>query len=118
MSANLIKSELRQRSIRKITGRIAVTAGTPSIVQGTGFTIADTAAGKVTVTLTKPGRVLLGAIATPINNTDATAYSVKIMGTPDATSVVFGVYEADATDGALVDNVGFFFELTIKDVSA
>lgn len=106
-----------QRKVRKITGRVDVSGGTPSVGAGAGFSVVDTAPGKVQVVLTKPGRVILGAIATPIEATSATGHSVKVLAKTEATDVTFGIYVADATDGALVDNVGFYFEITVKDVA-
>lgn len=115
MSANLIKKDSRMPKLRMVAGRIDVAAGVPSIAQGGGFTIADTAAGKVTISFSKPGKALVSAIACPIENTDATAYGCKIMGTPSASGFVVGVYVADATDGALADNVSFYFQALIKE---
>lgn len=115
MGANLVKADSREGKQRIICGRIDVAAGTPSIAQGAGFTIADTAAGKVTISFSKPGKALLCAQATAIENTDATGYSCKIMGTPSASDMVVGVYVADATDGALADNISFYFSAILKD---
>lgn len=103
------------RKCRAVIGRVDVSGGTPSVGVGEDFTVADTAAGQVTVTLTKPGRSILCALATPIQTTDATAHSVKVDAATEASSVVFGVYAADATDGVLVDNVGFYFAIVVKD---
>ncbi len=115
MPANLVKADAKMPKQRMLCGRIDVAAGTPSIAQGAGFTIADTAAGKVTITFSKPGKALLCAHATPIENTDATGYSCKIMGTPSESSIVVGVYAADATDGALADDISFYFSAILKD---
>lgn len=117
MSVRDIKSEKRARRIRKISGRIDVAGGTPSITSGSGFTITDGGAGLVTVTLSRPGRSLLGVQCIPIESTAATAHMAKVLSVTNASAVQFGIYVADATDGALVDNVGFFFEITVKDVS-
>jgi hypothetical protein len=117
MSVRNVKSEKRTRRIRKITGHVAVSGGTPSVAAGSGFTLVDGGAGRVTVVLDRPGRVMLGAIAIPIEATAATGYSAKVLTVTTATSVEFGIYVADGTDGALVDNVGFFFEITVKDVT-
>lgn len=116
MPTGLIKAE-RQRRVRKIMGRVDVSAGTPSVGVGEGFTVVDTAAGQVQVVLTKPGKVILGVSALVLETTDATAHMIKVDAKTEASSVTFGVYVADATDGALVDNVGFYFEITVKDVS-
>lgn len=105
----------RQRQIRKIMGRVAVSGGVPSVAKGADYTVVDTAAGEVQVVLTHPGRQTLCAIATPIESTLATGHSVKVISQVEGTSVIFGVYVADGTDGALVDNVGFYFEITVKD---
>ncbi len=115
MGTNLIKQD-RQRRVRKISGRIAVASGTPTISAGSGFTVVDTAPGQVQIVLTRPGRSLLCALATVIETTDATGHSIKVDAVSNAASVTFGVYVADATDGELADNVGFFFEITVKDV--
>lgn len=113
----LIKSE-GSRRVRKICGRVDVAAGTPSVGVGSGFTVTDTAAGQVKVNITKPGKRILCALATPIEGTDATGHSVKVDAKVEASSVTFGIYAADATDGALADDVGFYFEITLSDVSA
>lgn len=115
MSTRLMKREKRAKKQRIIAGRIAVSGGTPSITKGSGFTIADTAAGKVTVTFSQPGHSLICAVASPVENTDATGYSCKIMGAPSGSSIVVGIYVADGTDGALVDNVGFSFQAILED---
>jgi hypothetical protein len=115
MGASLVKTDSRMPKQRIICGRINVSGGTPSIAQGAGFTIADTAAGKVTITFTKPGKALLCAIPAVIENTDATGYSAKIMGTPSESAIVVGIYAADGTDGVLADNVSFYFQAILKD---
>jgi hypothetical protein len=115
MGARLVKHDMRQKNLRIVSGRVAVSSGTPSVSKGGGFTVSDTAAGKVTITFSKPGKELIACHATPIENTDATGYSCKIMGTPTATSVVIGIYVADGTDGALVDDIGFYFSAHIQD---
>lgn len=115
MGAHLAKTDRRAKKQRIVAGRIDVSGGTPAIAQGQGFTIADTAAGKVTVTFSKPGKYLVSAIACAIENTDATAYMAKIMGTPDGSSFVVGTYVADATDGALADNIPFYFQAILQD---
>jgi hypothetical protein len=115
MGAALLKTDRRAKAQRIVAGRVAVASGTPSVSQGQGFTVTDTAAGKVTITLQKPAKQLVSAIATPINNTDATGYSCKIMGTPTGTSFVVGIYVADGTDGALVDDIGFYFQAVVQD---
>lgn len=116
MPTGLIKAE-RQRRVRKIMGRVDVSGGTPSVGVGKGFSVVDTAAGQVEVVLTKPGKEILCVSAIPIQTTDATGHYIKVDAKTEASSVVFGVYEADGTDGVLVDNVGFYFEITVKDVS-
>lgn len=115
MAVRDIKSA-RQRRVRKIIGRVDVSGGTPSVGVGAGFTVVDTAAGQVQVVLDKPGREILCVSAIPIQTTDATAHMIKVDAKTEASDVTFGVYVADATDGALVDNVGFYFEITVKDV--
>lgn len=115
MGAHLAKTDQRAKAQRIVAGRVAVSGGTPSVSQGQGFTVADTAPGKVTITFQKPAKALVSAVATPVENTDATGYSCKIMGTPSATSFVVGVYVADGTDGALVDDIGFYFQAVLQD---
>ena len=115
MSTRILKTDVRAKAQRIVAGRVAVASGTPSVSKGQGFTVADTAAGKVTITFSKPGHELVSIVATPIENTDATGYSCKIMGTPDGTSAVVGIYVADGTDGALVDDVGFYFTAVLQD---
>lgn len=115
MSAGLVKKDRAAKALRLVAGRVAVTAGTPSVSQGQGFTVADTAAGKVTITFARAAHQLVSIVATPINNTDATGYSCKIMGTPDGASAVVGIYVADGTDGALVDDIGFYFSAVLQD---
>lgn len=117
MSTNLVTSERHMRKTRRISGRVTVSGGVPAVTQGTGFTLTDTAAGKVTINITKPGRRLLSAVATPIENTDATGFSCKIMGSPSASAVLVGIYQHDGTDSVLVDNVSFFFDICISDVA-
>lgn len=114
MSTKLMKRADRAKRQVHLCGRVNVSGGTPSVAKGSGFTVADTAAGKVTISFTKPGRNLISAIATPIENTDATGYSAKIMGTPDGSSIVVGTYVADATDGALADNISFYFSVVLE----
>lgn len=115
MSAHLLKTDRKAKKQRMIAGRIDVSGGTPSIAQGQGFTIADTAAGKVTITFSKPAKALVCAVASPIEDTDATGHFCKVMGTPSATSVVIATYVADATDGALADNISFYFYAVLQD---
>jgi len=107
--------QAKDKSIRKLTGRIDISGGTPSVGAGSGFTITDGGAGIVTINITRPGRTILGAIAIPISSTEATGHFAKVLAYTDASSVKFGIYVADGTDGALVDNVPFFFEITLKD---
>lgn len=110
-----IVSGKRQDKLRAIVGRVAVASGTPSVAQGTGFTVADTGAGQVTVTLSEKGSAIVGVQATAIEGTDATGHSVKADTITGGTSVLFGVYVADGTDGALVDDVGFSFTIWVKE---
>lgn len=115
MGAHLLKTDMRAERQRIVSGTVAVSSGTPSVSSGSGFTVSDTAAGKVTITLSKKAKSFVAAVATPVNNTDATGYSCKIMGTPSGSSIVVGIYAADATDGVLVDDIGFSFVLIVKD---
>jgi hypothetical protein len=97
-----------------VHGRIAVSGGTPSIAAGSGFTISDTAAGKVTITLDKPGSAII-PVACPVESTDATSFSCKIHGVPTAFAFIVSIYQDDATDGVLVDNVGFCFSALVLE---
>lgn len=116
MPSKLIKSE-EPRHVRILSGRVDVSGGTPSVGVGSGFSVVDTAAGQVQVVFTHPGRRILSAVATPIETTDATGHSVKVDAKVEATSVTFGIYAADGTDGVLVDNVPFYFIIILSDVS-
>lgn len=107
--------QAKDKSIRKITGRVDVSGGNPSVGAGSGFTLTDGGAGIVTINITKPGRSILGAIAIPIESTEATGHYAKVLAKTEASAVKFGIYVADGTDGALVDNVPFYFEITLKD---
>jgi hypothetical protein len=75
----------------------------------------DTAAGKVEIVPSKAGKSLISACANPVENTDATGFSCKIMGTPTGSSIIVGVYQHDGTDSVLVDNIGFFFSIVLQD---
>jgi hypothetical protein len=97
-----------------VHGRVAISGGTPSIAAGSGFTIADTAVGKVTVTISKPGSVII-PVAIPVESTDATSFSCKIHGVPSSSDFIVSIYQADAVDGALVDNVGFCFSALVLE---
>lgn len=103
-----------ERGLKIVPGRVSVAGGTPSIDDGEDFTIVDVAAGKVRVTLSNPGRAIVSAVASSTEATDATAHMVKAE-VESSSSVLFRVYVADATDGALVDNVGFSFIIVAKD---
>ena len=95
-----------ERGLKAVCGRVAVSGGTPSVVDGDGFTLVDVAAGKVRVTVSDPGKSILTAVANPNGAIDATAYTVDVE-VESSTSVLFRVFVVDGTDGALVDNVGF-----------
>lgn len=110
-----MKASFRKQRI--IAGRVDVSGGTPAVGVGYGFTVEDTAPGQVKVNFTKPGKVIISAVANAIQTTDATGHAVKIDAVVEASSVTFAVYVADATDGALVDNVGFYFQVILQDVS-
>lgn len=105
----------QSRGLRLVAGRVDVVGGVPSAAKGAGFTVADVAAGQVKVVLDEAGKEIISAVATPIEGTDATGHSVKVDAKTEASDVTFGVYVADATDGALVDNVGFYFQILVKD---
>lgn len=115
MSAELMKTDPRAKAQRIVAGRVDVASGTPSVAKGQGFSVADTAAGKVTITFQKPAHQLVSLVATAIEGTDATSHTCKVDGAGDGTSVVVSVYVADATDGALVDDVGFYFVAVLQD---
>jgi hypothetical protein len=103
------------RGSRQIHGRIT-NAGSAVIAAGEGFTAVYNGTGLVTITLTKPSRSLLSAVASVINATTATGHSAKAITVTDLGVVQFGTYVADGVDGALV-NVNFSFIITVKDVS-
>lgn len=105
------------RNLRVICGRVDVAAGTPSAAVGDGYTVVDTAAGQVQVVFDKPGKSIQCALAIPIETTDATGHFVKVDAKAEATSVTFSTYVADATDGALADNIPFYFLVILKDAA-
>lgn len=105
------------RQQRMIAGRVDVSGGTPSVGAGVGFTVTDVAPGQVRVNFREPGKIIISAVATPFEGTDATGHSVKVDAKVEASSVTFGVYAADGTDGVLVDNVPFYFQVILQDVS-
>lgn len=105
----------QSRPVRMICGRVDVASGTPSVGAGAGFSVVDTAAGQVQIVFDNAGRSILSAVATAIEGTDATGHSVKVDAKAEATSVTFGVYAADGTDGVLADDVSFYFQIMIKD---
>ncbi len=104
------------RGLRLIAGRVAVSGGTPSVAAGSGYTVSDVAAGQVKIIFNDPAKSIISAVATPEEGTDATGHSVKVDARTEATDVTFGIYAADGTDGVLVDNVGFHFQIWVKDV--
>lgn len=107
--------QAKQRRIRVISGRIE-NNGTASISAGAGFSISRAGVGDVSVTLEKAGRSILSASICPINSTAATAHLGKVLSVTSASSVQFGTYVADGTDGAPAD-IDFFFEIKVKDVT-
>lgn len=120
MSSNLLRGARQHRKERVIKGRITVSGGTPAIAAGQGFTISDQGAGIVRVTPDKPGKRILGVLATAIEATTTAAHIVKVLSDPTANAlyVDFGVYVVDGTDGVLVDNVGFSFQIDTEEVRA
>jgi hypothetical protein len=104
-----------QNAARLICGRVDVSGGSPSAAKGAGFTVVDVAAGQVKIVFDDAAQEILSAVATPIEGTDATGHSVKVDAKTEASDVTFGVYVADGTDGALVDNVAFYFMIVVKD---
>jgi hypothetical protein len=118
MSINTILHVANQpSSMRMVCGRVDVASGTPSVGAGEGFTVVDTAAGQVEIVFTKPGKSIVSAVATALETTDATGHFVKVDAKTEASSVVFSVYAADATDGVLADDVGFYFQVILKDAA-
>lgn len=115
MGANLIKSD-RNRKLRVIQGYITNPSGTAAINQGTGFTIVRNGAGDVSITLSRPGRRLMGVTLTPLNATAATGHSAKLLAIIAASAIQVGTYVADATDSAPAD-MSFFFSITVSDVA-
>jgi len=105
----------RQRKVRAISGHIT-NNGTAAIAAGAGFTIVRNGVGDVTVSITKPGRSILSVIGCAKQSTAATFHGVKVLAATDASSVQFGTYVADGTDGAPAD-IDFYFEIKLKDVS-
>jgi len=103
------------RGIRQIHGRIT-NAGSAVIAAGEGFTAAYDGVGLVTITLTKPSRSLLAALASVINATTATGHFAKVVSVTNLGVIQFATYVADGVDGALAD-VNFSFSITVKDVS-
>jgi len=117
MATKLLQSE-ESRGVRFVLGRVDVSGGSPSVGKGSGFTLTDVAPGQVKVNFNLAGRQILSAVATALEGTDATAHMVKVDDKTEASDVTFGVYVADATDGALADNVGFYFMVALSDVDA
>lgn len=115
MGAQLLKTDSRAKALRLLCGRVAVSGGAPSVSAGEGYTVVDTAAGKVEIVPSKAGKSLISAIAIPIENTAATGFSCKIMGTPTGASIIVAVYQHDGTDSVLVDNIGFYFQIVLQD---
>jgi len=175
----------RTRGVRTIVGRVDVSAGTPSVGTGEGFSLVDVAPGQVKIVLTHPGRKILAAWANPLETTDGKSHACKVDAKTEASDVTFGIYvmgsgttttfaasnmtaatassvtlstsntysdaavklaidsavdalaskiktnvdgaidtatglvatAVNAQDGALIDNVGFYFEITVQDVS-
>lgn len=116
MSTKLLQGA-ESHGVRIIAGRVDVAGGVPSVGVGSGFSVVDTAPGQVQVVFSNPGRRILSAVATAFEGTDATAHMVKVDAKAEATSVTFGVYAADATDGVLADNVPFYFIIVLSDLS-
>lgn len=114
MGAHLLKTSKRSKPLRIVAGLVTVSGGTPAITAGEDFTIADTAAGKVTITLSRPGKAIVSALASCIESTDATGYYAKIMSA-SASAVVIGTYKDDGTDGVLTDNIPFAFQIMVRD---
>lgn len=107
---------VEDRGLRIIAGRVAVSAGTPSVAYGSGFSVVDVAAGQVKIVFEHPAKSIISAQCTVSQGTDATGYSAKIDARTEATDVTFGIYVADGVDGALADNVDFDFLILVKDV--
>lgn len=92
-----------QRKPRIIGGRVTYSGGTPSITIGAGdFTIADTAVGQCTITLTKPFArefAICGAVRT------ASRFNLEI---PNTASVAL-IDTLGTASGALADPTSFDF---------
>lgn len=116
MSLHQVKQE-KSRRVRHISGRIDVSGGTPVAVIGSGYSVGDTGAGVVTVTLSRPGREILCVSAIPIESTAATGHYIKVSSKTEASAVVFNIFVADGTDGAPADNVSFYFDIAVRDVT-
>lgn len=115
MSTKLLQHK-RERRIRHVNGYIT-NNGAAAISTGTGaFTIVRNGVGDVSITLTKPGKVFMSAVVTPIETTAATAHMAKLIAAPTATVIRVGTYVADAVDGAPAD-IDFCFNYVVKDVS-
>lgn len=113
MPTKVIKSEGHSRLVRKISG-VITNSGTPTVSTGSGYTLTDNGVGDITVTLSKPGRTVLGGSAMVINTTGATGHFAKIHSL-SASAMRILTYVADATDGAPAD-VDCCFEITVRDV--
>lgn len=119
MSTNAMRAARQHRKPRILMGTIAVAGGVPSIVYGQGFTITDQGAGLVRVTLTSPGKRILAPLGMAIEPTNTVAQIVKALAVDTAgTYVDFAIMVVDGTDGVLVDNVGFSFQIAIEEVRA
>jgi hypothetical protein len=116
MGSKLLQGS-QDHGMRLVAGRVDVAASTPSAAKGEGFSVVDAGAGQVQIVFDMPGKQILSACASAIEGTAATAHSVKVLSKTEASDVTFGVYVHDATDGALVDNVAFYFQVWLSDLN-
>jgi len=107
--------QTNERGIRQVNGRIT-NAGSAVIAAGQGFSAVYDGTGLITVTLAKPSKSILNAIATVIQATGATGHFAKVISASALGVVQFATFVADGTDGAPA-NVDFSFSITVKDVS-
>jgi len=119
MSTNAMRAARQHRKPRILMGRVAVSGGVPSVAAGQGFTLTDQGAGLVRVTLTSPGKRILSAIGSALEPTNTIAQIVKVLAIDTANAYVdFAILVVDGTDGVLVDDVGFSFQIAIEEVRA
>ena len=111
MSLAFFKRNVASSNTRSTVGSFATgAAGAVGAIRGSGFTVAKTGAGRYTVTLSDPPRVVLSAVAS-IGVTAASAFVAQIgpVGAGNSTIDLFTVSGGAATD--LVNgSVNFYVE--------